>query len=152
MKKFLVAGLLVLPLLVFPQIEAEKMNAGIAGSIGLKPEFYMSLGGHFGKMFTDNLEFGFSGSFSTHGGTTSFSAGVLAYYHMKLAEGIYGFAGLEVLLPIKPSFSYSENINIGIDYFIGENVAIRIYNMFTVQEFDFGNFADAIIIGTVAYF
>jgi len=152
MKKFLVLVLLVLPLLAFSQIEAGKLNVGVAGTVGIKPEFYMSLGGHFGKMFTDNVEFGISGSFSHDEGSTGFDAGVLAYYHMMFAEGIFGFAGVEVMFPIKPSFSNNESFNLGLDYFVGDNFALRVYNKLYISEFDFGNFYDYINIGTVAYF
>ncbi|RKZ19248.1 hypothetical protein DRQ17_01525 [bacterium] len=152
MKKFLVLILLVLPLLAFSQIEAGKLNVGVSGSIMIKPDFHMSLGGHFGKMFTDNIEFGINGSFYTGGGSTGFSAGVLAYYHMMLAEGIFGFAGVEVMFPIQPTFSNNESFNFGFDYFVGDNVALRLYNQLYISEFDFGNFYDYINIGTVAYF
>ena len=152
MKKFLVLVLLFLPLLAFSQIEAEKLNVGVEGTVGIKPDFYMNLAGHFGKMFTDNVEFGISGSFSHDEGSTDFDAGVLAYYHMMLAEGIFGFAGVEVMFPIQPTFSNNESFNLGFDYFVGDNVALRLYNQLYISEFDFGNFYDYIIIGTVAYF
>jgi len=152
MKKFLVLILFVLPLLAFSQIEAGKLNVGVSGSIMIKPDFHMSFGGHFGKMFTDNVEFGISGSFSHYEGSTGFDAGVLAYYHMMFAEGIFGFAGVEVMFPIKPSFSNNESFNLGLDYFVGDNFALRVYNKLYLSEFDFGNFYDYINIGTVAYF
>ena len=153
MKRIFIVVILLLPLMLLGNVKAGKTIAGASGMIGIKPSGLVSIGGLYGKMLTDNIEVGLSSSFTKMTGLpNSFSVGVYSYYHYALTDAIVPFGGFDFELPIKPTFTNMLNINIGLDYFLSESVALRLYNNLSVTKFDFSNFTDQIMIGAVAYF
>ncbi len=153
MKRILIVVVLLFPLMLFSNVKAGKTIAGASGMIGIKPSGLISISGLYGKMLTDNVEVGLSSAFTKMTGLpNSFSVGVYSYYHYAVTDAIVPFGGFDFELPIKPTFTNTLNINVGLDYFLSDAVALRVFNNFAVPKFTFGNYSDQIMIGAVAYF
>ena len=153
MKRFLVVVMLLLPLMVFGNVKEGKKIAGVSGMIGISPSGLIMVNGLYGRMITDNIEVGVTSSFSKiTGAPNTFSLGIYSYYHYAISDAIVPFGGIDFDVPVKPTLTNTLNINLGLDYFLSDAVALRVYNNISIPKFTFGSYSDQIMIGAVAYF
>ena len=138
----------------FAQLEVGKKSLSAAGSVQILPSDFAGntiLFAQAGYFVTDAIEV-IGGLNLNKFKDVDLGLGAVAggYYHIPFAAKTIGFAGVLANLPILPDFSWNIGINTGVDYFLSESVALRIYNSYVIP--DEGDATDYILIGVVSYF
>ena len=166
MRKVFLIVLLIGAVSLFAQIPVGTKSIGVTASIGdlLADDLGYYIGVSGGYFFADGIEgvlgIGIQGTTADVIGDASsmvFDFTVGAYYHLPMGEALGFVAGAlfgyqsGVLYTAADGYMYIP-VDAGIEYFLSENVTIRLFNRFTLNLEEGADNTDHIYVGTYTYF